>query len=167
MPPNAQPFERNFTPSDATVFRELIADLIGQQCRRIDRLYGGAFSLHFGDWLPSSSAKGRDRGSWVITAWGCDARIETRGGEIVDDRIVEREEVVARARDLEGTALEQIELDPGTITLRLRFIGGAVLDLFLDPAYNGDAWTISVPSRQTIAVTVGRRWSLEEDRRTV
>ena len=93
MPPNAQPFERSFTPPDVIVFRELISDLIGQQCRRIGKLYGGAFSLHFGDLVPSSSAKGRDRGSWVVTAWGCDARLETRRGMIVDDCIVEREEV--------------------------------------------------------------------------
>jgi hypothetical protein len=90
----------------------------------------------------------------------------TRDGTSADDRVVEREQVVASARRLEGARLDQIKLDPSTTGLHLCFNGGAALELIFDPEYSGDAWTLSLPSRQTIALTVGRHWSLEDDVRT-
>jgi hypothetical protein len=162
MTKRVNPFRRRFTPADIRLFEALVGGLVGKECRRLDRLYGGAFSLHFGEWRPTASTKGTERGDWIVTVWGSDTRLIVGHNE-ADDRFIDRSALVDLAEGLVGAVLEGVDLDSNTLDLRLRFRDGAELELALDPSYPGDAWTVSLPTEQTIALSAKQQWSLEDD----
>lgn len=125
------------------------------------RLYGGAFTMHFGAMQPDS--RGTMWGEWGVTAWGCDARLSL-GGVVLDDRVIDRDDLLAHFDALTGRTVVGIQLNPTTLTLRVDFAGDPHLELIPDPEFEGEAWIISLPSHQSLSGDATRRWQLEDVR---
>lgn len=138
---------------------QAVAELRGQEVSRVDRLYGGALSLHLGSMIPG---RRRDRGRWIVTSWGGDWVIAgpTR---TVDSRRDREEEVQAALELIVGSEVAAASLDPRTLSLTLNLNSGVTLDLSLDRSYDGDAWTLSLPTRETISVHSNGSFSMQAD----
>jgi hypothetical protein len=165
MQPSIQPFGRLFTQEDLGVFEALTTGIAGPACRRVGHLYGGAFSLHFGEMRPSATPKGRERGTWIVTAWGCDAHYRN-GAALLDDKSPGRERLIDTLKGLVGVAIQEISVDPDQVSLHLTFTNDSALSLIPDSTFDGDAWTIASPLMQTLAANAARVWSLENEGET-
>ncbi|HKO18697.1 MAG TPA: hypothetical protein VJU82_07405 [Acidobacteriaceae bacterium] len=151
-------FSRPFSAGDDLLFLELTNGLAGQRCWQVDALYGGALRLHFGDRI-----QGRrwPRGSWVITCWGGDL-VLTQGAQVTESRQAAPAEVYAAAEREIGAAIASVRLDADSLALELAMSSGTTVRIELDASCEGEAWAISLPSRQTLAVNSDRTWSLED-----
>ena len=153
-------FQRTFGEGDDQLFYEIVQGLKDKKCIRIDRLYGDTFSLHFGRFITVPRRPADERGEWIITAWGCDINGQDQLGDF-DSRDDADEAILDRVDHIFGHELEEISLDTGTLSLRLRFADAVLITLSTDPEFRGDMWMISLPSFQTLAVNSDGSWRLE------
>lgn len=154
------PFERQFTDADLLLFEQLTDGLVGHIVTGYDPLYGGAFSIHLG--APVLSASGKERGTWIVTGWGCDLVVQTEQ-QSVDGRIEGREPAREHLKMLAGVRLERLSLERETLSLLLYFESGTQVQLLSDPDFEGSAWILSRPTGETIAADANGFWRLEND----
>lgn len=159
MTPRLLPFDREFEMHDTVVFHELTDALVGKALSRVDRLYGGALSLHFGETMTGGK---RDRGEWIVTVWGGDMRLAKPTVRRDGDKMADGPDSLNR---LVGVAVDHVGINERDLTLELTFADSTRLSIAVDPEYSGDAWTVSLPLRHTIAARNGHRWVLEADDR--
>lgn len=150
-------WEHPETPAD---LETAVANLEGQCIARVDRIYGGALSLHIGDIV---AGRQRDRGRWIATSWGGDWIVEGSQG-IVDSRKSEDREVQAALARTVGDRIVKSFVDAGTRDLTLILDSGVILHLVVDRAYDGDAWTLSLPTKATISVHSTGECSIQSDK---
>lgn len=147
--------------TDQAGLADAVAGLVGERIVQVDSLYGGALSLHLGGLIPG---RRRERGRWIITSWGADWSIEGSQSS-VDSRRDTQAEILTALRLAVGAAVSQSRLAEGTLDLVLVLETGATLKVLVDPAYSGDAWTLSLPTETTISVHGATRgWSVAPDR---
>lgn len=132
--------------SDPSI-QETVRQIVGQVVSRVDRLYGGAISFHIG---PMIAGRRRDRGTWVVTAWGADL--------LVNDVPLELETETAttlhpEVEQLKGQRVLSASVEADTRELRLTFEQGSSLRLSPDGSFNGDAWNLSLPDGRTLCVS--------------
>jgi hypothetical protein len=155
-------FDRHFAEGDEILFSRLVAGLRGQECIAWRKSYGDTGSLHFGELVPKRVTRPRtvhkDRGTWVLWLWACDHRLTLPSGERIDSEIESVKEVV-------GSAVRDIRIDPGTLGLRLEFSNGVILELLTDLADTGDEeqWSLMLPGTRAVTAWAGRRWALQEE----
>jgi hypothetical protein len=157
---NTIDFSREFRADDGELFRGFVDPMLGRECSQVDRLYGGAFSIHFGDLQPSARRNNVFKGEWIVTAWGCDAALQV-GETLVDDRVSARETLLHRLVHLEGLTLQSFTLDATDLSAKLVLGHEVVLTLIPDLTFAGDAWTVELPGRRSVAFTADRRWEME------
>lgn len=161
-------FDRQFAPRDETIFSQLIAGLVGQECIAWRKSYGGTGSLHFGRLIakrsPPRKAVHRDRGTWVLWLWACDEKLTFPSGEQLDSTRDGEDLVLARMPELVGSAVRSLRIDPETLSLTLELSTGATLELMTDPAYDGndEQWDLKLPNERELSAWRGGRWALQE-----
>lgn len=128
---------------------------------RVDRLYGGAFSLHFGRMLAASRPRARERGEWVITAWGGDAVLKF-GASVIDDRVRSRDDLLELVPVLERALVTGAHVHLDRRSLLIEFTESRTIELLCDRAFDGDSWTVSLPTLETVAMDGGGRLSLSQ-----
>ncbi len=137
--------------------REIVSQTVGQVLSRVDRLYGGAVSLHIGPMVPG---RRRDRGTWVVTAWGADL--------LINDVLLDHESDVVttlhpEVQQLTGQRVLDASLETSTRELQLTFAGGNKVRLSPDSTFDGDAWTLSLPDARTLCVSSNGDWSVKTE----
>jgi hypothetical protein len=155
-------FDRHFAEGDEIVFSRLVAGLRGQECIAWRKSYGDTGSLHFGELVPKQvtlpKTVHKDRGRWVLWLWACDPRITLSSGERIDS-------VIDSVKDVVGSAVRDIRIDPGSLALRLQFANGVTLELLTDLADAGDEeqWSLMMPGNRAVTAWAGGRWALQEE----
>lgn len=139
--------------------QELVAELRAQVLSRVDQLYGGAISLHFGAMMPG---RHRERGKWIVTSWGSDLLLHADEHEL-DSTQESAEDVVRALVQSVGAHVTIARVEAESLQLRLILSDGVDITLSVDEAYDGDAWALSLPSGETAVVHRGSRWSLQAD----
>lgn len=137
--------------------REIVRQTVGQIVSRVDRLYGGAVSLHIGPMVPG---RRRDRGTWVVTAWGADLLINDVPLDHESDAVVTLHPEVQK---LIGQRVLDASLETSTRELQLTFAGGNRVRLSPDSDFDGDAWTLSLPDARTLCVSSNGDWSVKSE----
>lgn len=135
-------FDRRFTPADTVLFRGLVADIVGQPCVAWRRSYGRTGHLHFGSLVerPYKPPKAvhRSTGEWIINLDDADRVLECPGVDTLDSRSDGDDRVLAELKQLEGTTLREIVLDPSSLSLRISMSSGHVLQLLTDQQLTAD-----------------------------
>jgi hypothetical protein len=137
--------------------QEIVSQIIGQVVSRVDRLYGGAVSIHIG---PMVSGRRRDRGTWVVTAWGADL--------LMNDVLLDHDSETVTTlhpgvQQLNGQRVLSASLDADSRELKLTFEGGSSVRLSPDSSFDGDAWTLSLPDGRTLCVASGGECSVKTE----
>ena len=151
--------QSNFEHADKTQPSEAVAKLENQRVSRVDRLYGGGLSLHLGDMVRGHR---RERGRWIITSWGGDWIVEESRGSL-DSRKDDEEAVQAALERTVGDQVVKASVEPSTLDLTMTLNSGVILRLLVDKEYDGDAWTLSLPTGATISVHGAGEWSVQPD----
>lgn len=138
---------------------EAVANIEGHRISRVNRLYGGAMSLHLGEMVRGHRG---DRGRWIITSWGGDWIVQGSQGTL-DSRKDDEEEVQTALERTAGDQIVKASVDAATLDLTVALDSGVILRLLVDRAYDGDAWTLSLPTGATISVHSTGEWSVQAD----
>jgi len=165
-------FDRRFTATDAVLFRDLIAGIVGQLCVAWRKSYGRTGHLHFGALVerPHLPAKAVHRltGEWIIDLADADRVLVRPGADTLDSRRDGDDRVLAELKQLEATTLREIVLDPSSLSLRISLSSGHVLELLTDHELSADdeQWAIQLPNGLALLVYGNQRWALEPNRPT-
>jgi hypothetical protein len=144
-------------PDSGPSARDIVKQIAGEIVSRVDRLYGGALSLHIGAMVPG---RRRDRGTWIVTAWGADLLMNDVHLDPESDAITTLHPEV---QQLTGQRVREALLEPRTGELLLTFDGGNTVRLVPDSGFDGDAWTLSLPDGKTLCVSSGGDWSVKTE----
>lgn len=146
--------------TDAAELERLVAAVEGHPLVRIDQLYGDAFSIHIGNLI---AGRRRERGSWVITEWGADICGSSPGGHF-DSRKEQVDETLEKLRSLVDIRIKRVTIEPKTLACHITLGEQWRVSLLTDPSYDGDAWSIGLPSMETVTVHADGRWSRLADK---
>jgi len=159
-------FDKRFDERDREHFISLTAGLAGQPCVAWRKSYGRTGSIHFGKLIaeqnPLPKQVYRTRGPWVLDLQDCDRRLSLNPDEILDSRSDGDDAILDRMQELEGLTLKGLRLS-GDLSLSLRFVEGAMLELIIDPALTAkdEQWAMKLPSGMWILVYGEMRWTSE------
>jgi hypothetical protein len=144
-------------PDSGPSAREIVSQTVGQVVSRVDRLYGGAVSLHLGAMVPG---RRRDRGTWIVTAWGADLLMNDVRLDHESDAITT---LLPEVQQLTGQRVREASLELRTGELQLTFDGGNTVRLVPDSGFDGDAWTLSLLDGRTLCVSSRGDWSVKTE----
>lgn len=133
---------------------------MGLRCRAWRKGYGYTGSFHFGQMRPIRhrypGTVDRDQGDVMLNLWDCDrVLLGPDGSARLDSRVNRQETLLSLFDVLIDTHVSKAELDEATLTLRLMFADGHIVELIVDPGQvdqDDEQWAVESESGVAVGV---------------
>ncbi len=154
-------------PNLEAIIAVITQPLIGEICCQVSFSYGDELELDFGKMTPCSHPKLTHlyQGSWQLGTRATPWILKQENQILISAFNVESEEERDRAKEvikqLEGKKLNQLWVDPNTISLTLDFENNYQLILEADLANDSELpyWELFMPTEQVLTVGPGFTWN--------
>ncbi|HBL58647.1 MAG TPA: hypothetical protein DDZ80_09060 [Cyanobacteria bacterium UBA8803] len=148
------------TETDIREVQALINPILSRKAWGASLGVGSFITLEFGDSLPPNQKRQRTHGEWHLWIYCCAWRIE-KGNEVLASSEDPREKLELAVQQLEGLALNSIQLLPPAWDTVFSFDEEVFLRSFSIYSEESEHWMLYTPDGNVLSVGPGSSWSYE------